>query len=369
MDDGPKLVVVGADKAIELKMENEKDDLVSAIVRIAVSNTGTADAILAAETFLEAADNKADGRCTKADSVTETIVGTPPPRIVGKGKTEPVVIKLELKEECANREGTLLLSSGTAPPAEVQFVVPRLSQEEPGYIWAFVAAAVSTVVLVWVMTLPTPKVAWKRELAVDTPWTVADNWLTNIATLGTILGTVVTTTGFLEDWLRGVSLGPVLGLNLLFGALVIVAPVIYSASCTWKWEKKADAEQPNSAHHRWPWSTWFGSQPTTVKQPAATPKDFELKTTGKGWGLLLAASATLAGVLGQLSTVGALIWASSMHTGIKVPLVIALGLAAIVIGRYAYSFAHGTLASLDGEEEPPSSLRGVTVSGPRTPLL
>ncbi|MFD3833962.1 hypothetical protein, partial [Streptomyces sp. NPDC058621] len=234
--------------------------------------------------------------------------------------------KIPDRVKCANRGGSLILSGGTGAPAEVRFIVPREAHHEPGYRWAVLAAVLGTAVLARLMAKEA-KAKWTQGLPIDKPWKVDDNWLTNISTLGAILGTVLTTTGFVQDWLPGVTLGTLLGLNLLFSAMVLFAPVIYSASCKWELKKNDKGQDVLTAE-------------------------------GKGWGLVFAALVTLAGVFGQLSTVGALTLSSATNLWIKIGLLVLLGVAAIFVGFYAHSFVRGTL----GAAGTASSQRGQTRS-------
>jgi len=42
-----------------------------------------------------------------------------------------------------------------------------------------------------------------------------------------VLGTVLAASGFLNDVLPGLSIGPYIGLSLLYGFLVLISPVIF----------------------------------------------------------------------------------------------------------------------------------------------
>ncbi|MBT2529808.1 hypothetical protein J7E91_31650 [Streptomyces sp. ISL-99] len=136
--------------------------------------------------------------------------------------------------------------------------------------------------------------------------------MTNITALGAVLGTVVTTTGFLQDWLPGISLGPFLGLNLLFGGTIVFAPIVYAASCMWG--------------------------------PETNRPDKKAHPVGRGWGLMAAAGTTLFGVFGQLATTGALIDSSTASRTSKGLLLVLLVISALTVTLYAIRFVRGAIS-------------------------
>ncbi|MCX4564684.1 hypothetical protein OHA02_52355 [Streptomyces phaeochromogenes] len=331
-DTGPKLVVVGEDKTVKPKWksgegESEGEMVLAARVRLVMSNTGQ-QATLAPEAFLDAVNDGSDAECTQSGKVTAKVEGT---RDVRAGDIEPVMIKLTVPEMCANRNGTLVLAAGAGEPAKVRFAIPRQKAHEPGYIEAFWAAVAGSAFVALLMGVSAYG-GFLKPLPIDKPWRVDDSWLTNISALGAVLGTVLTTTGFVDDWLPGVSLGPLLGLNLLYGVFVLFAPVVYAASCTWKWEAKSSTAgsgslTPAVAVNVAPAQDASGSGGANNAGAAggAGSGEQELKVTGKGLGLWLAAAVTLFGVFGQLATVGALVNASSAPDSARPWLLVLLG--------------------------------------------
>jgi hypothetical protein len=378
----PKLAVIGVDKPVKLKWQSGEGDqdgekTLSTWMRIVVSNTGTQTAAVSPEAFLDAANNGSDTKCTPAHTAQADFGKRESLKTdVKAGGTQPVAIKLTVPKTCANRSGTLILSTGAGDRVEVRFVLPRPAGQKPRYDVAFWLALASAAVLALLMGQAST--GFLTHLPIDKPWKIDDSWLTNISTLGAVLGTVLTTTGFVEDWLPGVSLGPLLGLNLLYNAMVLFAPVIYAATCTWTWQPKPKAPAAGSAAvaagaaeevratavkkgrggeaagaNARSETPARGGSASARKDAAAETDDGnteqELKVTGMGWGLWLAAAATLTGVFGQLATVGALVAASSASDGIQDGLYALLSAAALAIGIYGFRFVTGTLARLGGK--------------------
>jgi hypothetical protein len=123
-------------------------------------------------------------------------------------------------------------------------------------------------------------------------WTAKDSWVTNIAALGAILGTVISDAGYKLT-------GPEAGVTLLFivfGGVAVAAPVVYGATA------KLESQGIND-------------------------------TTGSVWGFLLAGAATLFAALGELATLGLLVMTvtDSAATQAAVIIALCLGAAAIIV--------------------------------------
>lgn len=112
------------------------------------------------------------------------------------------------------------------PPATVPF---QIKEFVPGGVlggvlgWSALIAAVLVVAVG--LTL------WSRHppliLAPGPTWTFSQSWASNLTALGAILGTVLAASGFASDVLPGLSVGMFLGFTFFYGALVLVAPVIF----------------------------------------------------------------------------------------------------------------------------------------------
>jgi hypothetical protein len=125
-------------------------------------------------------------------------------------------------------------------------------------------------------------------------WTAKDSWVTNIAALGAILGTVISDAGYKLT-------GPEAGVTLLFivfGGVAVAAPVVYGA---------------------------------TAKRESQGVND----TTGSVWGFLLAGAATLFAALGELATLGLLVMAVTDSAATQAAVISALGLGAAAIVVYS----------------------------------
>lgn len=74
------------------------------------------------------------------------------------------------------------------------------------------------------------KYPWKHYLpTANGKWSFSESWASNITALGAVLGTVLGATGYITEAFANYSVGQFVGLNLLFGALVLLAPVVYLA--------------------------------------------------------------------------------------------------------------------------------------------
>jgi hypothetical protein len=130
-------------------------------------------------------------------------------------------------------------------------------------------------------------------------WTAKDSWVTNMAAVGAILGIVITDSGTALKLI--VLQTPLAGVTLLFivlGGAAAVAPVVYGATAK------------------------IESQGIT-------------DTTGLVWGLLLAGAASIFAVVGEMATMGLLVWDIADTTATKWAIIIALGLGGAAIGLYS----------------------------------
>src|SRR5438874_1354013 len=60
-------------------------------------------------------------------------------------------------------------------------------------------------------------------------WSFSDSWASNLTALGALLGTILAASGVIPKGASPLSTRGLAGLSLLFGFLVLLAPVLYSA--------------------------------------------------------------------------------------------------------------------------------------------
>jgi hypothetical protein len=89
-----------------------------------------------------------------------------------------------------------------------------------------VGSAVISALLVIVRWITLPGKFSDRLGTVD--WSFGDSWASTLTTVGALLGTILATATIPDDAqpLSGTALG---GLNLLFGAIALMAPILFSA--------------------------------------------------------------------------------------------------------------------------------------------
>jgi hypothetical protein len=103
----------------------------------------------------------------------------------------------------------------------------------------------------------------------EVEWSFTDSWAGTLTAVGALLGTILATSGIISQNAEPLTSGALTGLNLFFGALVVIAPLVFSAA-------------------------------QRVESPQAADEGPRYK--GFIWGFLLACFLTLWGVLGELGT-------------------------------------------------------------------
>jgi hypothetical protein len=145
----------------------------------------------------------------------------------------------------------------------------------------------------------------------DTSWDFSKSWASNITVVGAILGTVLSakvlpTPTTVVDSPNGYT-----ALSLLFGALVVVAPLLF----------------------------------TTLRSGKPDPKGPVY--TGYGWGFLLASCVTLWAVIGELATVGLVLYeaqhGNTLARGAVIPVWGVLGSAIVLVSVYGLKTVRLTL--------------------------
>ncbi|WP_329214688.1 hypothetical protein OG257_36635 [Streptomyces sp. NBC_00683] len=320
-----KLTLIGPEKTAQVELDRDDvKDLMVGKVRFVVATSTNLKTPLVARAVLDATGESTDSVCTGPTAVGAELVERPAALTVNEPAA--TTVQLALNRKCASRQGTLVVSTGDTDPAKaispatLRFALVRDVERDPEYENALGVAFTLALIALVLMVLPYDflyaqvKPGWlTARLPIEVPWSPKDSWVTNITALGAILGVVLTATGVLQKWLPGISVGHFLTLNLLFAGLILFAPVVYSASCTYALHEGADGTR--------------------------------LKATGHGWGVVASAFITLSGVFGQLATIAAMTVAAHVGLAAKWFLCICLGMAALVVGLYAVMFVRGTLAA------------------------
>ncbi|MEV5972224.1 hypothetical protein [Streptomyces sp. NPDC051921] len=324
-----KLSVTGPDM---VEVELDRDDrtgLMTGSAHLVVTTSTELTTRLVATAPLDITQDDSDIECVEQDAAKATLLGAPPSLRVSSPAV--VLVRFAVDRKCADRQGTLIVSAAApgaagaaaVAPATIRFSLVRGVEEDPEYENALGGATLLALLALFLMILPgrwlwaevAPK--WRsKRLPIDVPWGAKDSWVTNITALGALLGTVLAATGVIQEWLPGISLSRFLTMNLLFGGLILIAPVIYSASCTYRLETDTGGSR-------------------------------RLRATGHGWGIVASAFVTVLGVFGQLSMVLAMAVASTAGLSAKWLIGAALVLSAAVVGLYAVLFVRGTLAAAD----------------------
>jgi hypothetical protein len=148
-------------------------------------------------------------------------------------------------------------------------------------------------------------------------WTAKDSWVTNIAGVGAVLGTVLSNTTLNANFKAEAP-----GLTLLFvvfGGVAAAAPVVYGA---------------------------------TAKLQSQGINDM----TGSVWGFLLAGAASLFAILGEIATLGLLVASVPDSAETQRAVVIALCVGALAVLVYSVrSLAYFATLPAPPPEKPPAS--------------
>jgi len=152
------------------------------------------------------------------------------------GETVPITVSMTWSHDLEDT-GTLVVGAANAPPVSVPF---QIKEVVPGgvlfrvLLWSGILALFTCLVahfaIYWGLRPPEIKRPnLGSEIDPVQTWTFSGSWASNITALGAILGTVLAATGFLTDVIPGISTGMFVAMSLLFGFLVLVAPVIFTA--------------------------------------------------------------------------------------------------------------------------------------------
>jgi hypothetical protein len=136
----------------------------------------------------------------------------------------------------------------------------------------------------------------------DASWDFSKSWASNVTIVGAIVGTVLSAKILPATAAVVASPNGYTALSLIFGSLVVVAPLVFTASRSGK------------------------------------PSPAGPVYTGRGWAFMLASAMTLWGVLGELTTVGLVLYeaqhAKTLALGAVVPIWAIIGLAIVLVAVY-----------------------------------
>ena len=199
-----------------------------------ILNTGTAPAAI---TFTASLDVSTAPCANPAVIVTSD---QPVPITVQAGASVAPVLTITMTQYCPGIDGTIIVAGGSgATPASLRFALTNSVQGTE--YWYPVAAGLGAGILFLIVMLIVIVVGAQHGksgklgdvVATGSSWSFSSSWLTNITALGAVLGTVLGATGFLADVPPGTDTARFTGLSVLFGALVIAAPIVYAAASKW----------------------------------------------------------------------------------------------------------------------------------------
>jgi hypothetical protein len=169
-------------------------------------------------------------------------------------------------------------------------------------VWGSLVLSAITVLGSW---LTVPSVPKPGDPLGEVDWSFTDSWASTLTAVGALLGTILATSGIIAQDAEPLTSNALTGLNLFFGALVVIAPLVFSAA--------QKAEPPQA-------------------------KDESPRYKGFIWSLLLACFLTIWGVLGELGTLFLLlreVEAGFFHASVMWVFTAVLGVAVVAV--FAYS--------------------------------
>jgi hypothetical protein len=303
------LTVVASDKGtVHLQQGSEGKQF--GTLQFLVVNAGDVSTSLRYAAFL---GNATRGRRCGGGLVLDPSVGS-----IGAHSAQAESVTVSLKAGCAGSAASIVVSGDAGVnPATGDFSLSR--DLPPSWIWwpiigglAVLMGTLGALALGLAKRLTLSEFQkWLREGALLGPaWSFKDSWLTNVAAAGAVLTTVLGTSGFLDQVLPGTPTGQFVGLSLVGGAAVTMAPLVYLA-----------------------WSKW----------DVSSDKTSALESRGSIRGLLLATGVTLFGVYLELGTLGLLVNAADGTVAAKAGCYLLLIGATFVVARYAVRSTLGTV--------------------------
>jgi len=303
------LTVVNSDKGT-VHLKQAGNDLQSGTLQFLVVNTGDRPTPLRFTAFL--------GNATRGRRCGGPLALNPSASNVGAHSVRAESVTVSLRAGCAGSAASIVVQGDSdVNPATGQF---SLSRDLPSsWIWWPIVGALAALLLTFgalgfglAKRVTTSQFReWLQDGELLGPaWSFKDSWLTNVAAAGAVLTTILGTSGFLDQVLPGTPTGQFVGLSLVGGAAVAVAPLVYLA---WsKWDISSDGKSA-------------------------------LESRGSVLGLVLATGVTLFGVFLELGTIGLLVNAADGALPAKAACYLLLIGAAWVVARYAVRSTLGTV--------------------------
>jgi hypothetical protein len=291
----------------------------SATIHPVILNTGTAPASVTFSASLDASD----GNC--ANPTITVTSDQPSPITLAAGASAAPVLTMTMNQYCPGIDGTIIVMGGAgASPTSLRFALTNSVQESE--YWYPIAGGLGAgvlflaVMLILVGARPGKFGKLGAVVATGSSWSFSSSWLTNITALGAVLGTVLGATGFLADVLPGTDTGRFTGLSVLFGAFVIAAPIVYTATSKWVFASSSGGNPDPNGNG--------GAADTLVSM-------------GRVWGVIAAAAVTLAGVVGELGTLVTLTNTAQGDDAAKDFVFAMLAAAAVITVCYSVAFVWG----------------------------
>ncbi|MFF8196743.1 hypothetical protein ACF05L_39230 [Streptomyces bobili] len=367
-----KVTVTGPEKSATVEID--KDSKRAGHMRgrlhlvVSASKVPSGGAPLTVGAYLDA-DGDASDTCTKPEAVHATLAE---PLTLQSNVATAAVVDLTLDKKCADRDGTLAFSTPGNTPATLRFTLTRGVEDTPEYGNALAGATVAVFAVFALMILTgnvfgPVRANWAIvRLPIEAPFSVKDSWLTTVASIGAVLGTVLGASSVITEWLPGISIAQFVGLNVTFGALILFAPVIYAASCSWGMKPLAPVppRKPVKASAQSEVVERVESAGPDVATPA-DPVERQFKAAGHGWGLVASACTTLAGVFGQLATLLVMVVSADGTKLAKWVLGVCVCTAACFVALYAVRFVRGALGAgcaASAAAQPPTRVTTKTFS-------
>lgn len=179
------------------------------------------------------------------------------------------------------------------------------------FVWISLAIAFVLVLTRWATLTDGPGLSASLG---EVNWSFNDSWATTLTALGALLGTILSTTGVLPASPRPLSTAALGGLNLLFGLLVLLAPLLFSSFARARGSKEGD-EGPS----------------------------YE----GTVWAFLVSCVLTIWAVLGELVTIFVLLQelvAGALSESLSWLFLILTALGAVLLGIYSCGTIKATLS-------------------------
>lgn len=150
------------------------------------------------------------------------------------GEVVPAALSIPVNRH-DERNGRLIVDAvGTSDDPAVTAITIDRSANGTLIALPVVAGLVASAVLLIVCFLTVTKPETNERYSVheilptaDGKWSFSQSWASNLTALGAVLGTVLGASGYITEAFANYSVSQFVGLNLLFGGLALLAPVVY----------------------------------------------------------------------------------------------------------------------------------------------